>query len=103
MKIAKIVLAGAVALAFISSAGLAQQATTGTTTGTGMITKINRISGTVAIRQTPDGTVGASKGAPETEFAVKGVSLDDLHVGERVKYSVTEAGGTKTVTKIDKQ
>ena len=99
MKIAKIVLAGAAALTFISSAALAQQATT----GTGMITKINRISGTVAIRQTPDGTVGASKGAPETEFAVKGVSLDDLHVGERVKYSVTEAGGTKTVTKIDKQ
>ena len=99
MKISKIVLAGAAALTFISSAGLAQQATT----GTGMITKIDRISGTVAIRQIPDGTVGASKGAPETEFAVKGVSLDALHVGERVKYSVTEAGGTKTVTKIDKQ
>ncbi len=99
MKIAKIVLAGAAALTFISSAGLAQQATT----GTGMITKIDRISGTVAIRQTPDGTVGASKGAPETEFKVKGVSLDDWHVGERVKYSVTEAGGSKTVTKIDKQ
>ncbi len=43
MTIAKILSAGAVALTFISSAALAQQAVTGTITG------INRLNGTIAI------------------------------------------------------
>lgn len=99
MKIAKIVLASAAALTFVGSASFAQQATT----GTGMLTKIDRLSGTVVIRQIQGGTVGANAAGADTEFKVKGVSLDALHVGERVKYSVTEAGGTKTITKLDKQ
>lgn len=45
MRLARIILAGSV-LAALGSAALAQQALTGT------VTTINRISGTIAIRQT---------------------------------------------------
>ena len=99
MKIAKIVLASAAALTFIGSASLAQQATT----GTGMITKIDRISGIVAIRQTQSGTVGANTGGTAAEFKVQGVSLDAWHAGDSVRFTATETGGIKTITKIEKQ
>ena len=99
MKIAKIVLASCAALILTGSASLAQQATT----GAGMVTIVDRISGTVAIRPTQSGTVGANASGAATEFKLKGVSLDDLHAGDMVKYSATETDGTKTITKIDKQ
>jgi Cu/Ag efflux protein CusF len=98
MKIAKIVAAGTAALAIISSAALAQQARTGT------ITEINRIDGSIAIRQTQSGTVGANTGGAAEEFKVQGgLSLDALHAGDKVTFSATEAGGTRTITKLQKQ
>jgi Cu/Ag efflux protein CusF len=101
MKIAKIALASCAVLTLTGSPSLAQQATT----GTGMITIIDRINGTIAIRPTQDGTVGAntSGAAPAIEFRVKGASLEDVHAGDRVKYSVTESDGTRTITKLEKQ
>ena len=99
MKIAKIVLASCAALTLAGSAAFAQQATT----GTGMVTVIDRLNDTVAIRPTQDGTVGANTGAAAIEFKVKGASLENVHAGDRVKYSVTETDGTKTITKIEKQ
>jgi Cu/Ag efflux protein CusF len=99
MKLVKIALASCAALTLISSASLAQQATT----GTGMVTIIDRINGTIAIRETQSGTVGANTGAAATEFRLKGVSLEDLHAGDRVTFSATETNGTKTITKIEKQ
>lgn len=99
MRIAKIGLAGFAGLAFISAAALAQQVTT----GTGTLTFIDRIHGTVAIKQTESGTVGASSGGAATEFKVKGVSLDAVHAGDKVTFSATEAGGIRTITKIEKQ
>ena len=98
MKTAKIILAGAAALAIVGSAALAQQALTGTVTG------INRINGMVAIRQTQSGTVGANSGGAAEEFKVQdGLSLDAVHAGDKVTYSATEAGGIKTITKLQKQ
>jgi Cu/Ag efflux protein CusF len=98
MKIAKIMLAGTAALTIISSAALAQQALTGT------ITKIDRINGTVAIQQTQSGTVGANIGSAAEEFKAQGgLSLDTLHAGDKVTFSVTETGGTKAITKLQKQ
>ena len=98
MNKAKIVLAGFAALIVVSSAALAQQASTGT------VTKIDRITGTVAIRQTQSGTVGASSGsAAEESFKVQGALPETLHAGDRVTYSATETGGTKTITKLEKQ
>jgi len=99
MKIAKIVLASCAVLTLAGSASLAQQATT----GTGMVTIVDRISGTVAIRPTQSGTVGANTGGAATMFKLKGPSLDDVHAGDNVKYSATETDGTKTITKIEKQ
>ena len=99
MKIAKIVLVSSAALAVFSSVTLAQQATT----GTGTVTTIDRIHGTIAIRETQSGTVGANSGGATNEFKLQGSSLEALHAGDRVKFSATESGGTKTITKIEKQ
>jgi Cu/Ag efflux protein CusF len=98
MRIAKIILAGAAALTIISSAALAQQALTGT------VTKVDRINGTVAIQETKSGAVGANTGGAAEEFKPPaGLSLDTLHAGDKVTYSVTETGGTKTITKLQVQ
>lgn len=95
MKIASIVLAGTAVLA---TAALAEQALTG------MITKIDRINGTIAIQREDGGTVGASAGGGAEEFKAQDrASLDTVHAGDKVTYSITEAGGIKTVTKIQKQ
>ena len=96
MRLAKMVLAGSM-LTVISSVTLAQQALTGT------VTTIDRISGTIAIQQTQSGTVGANTGGATEQYKVQGVSLDTLHAGDKVVVSVSETGGTKTVTKIEKQ
>jgi Cu/Ag efflux protein CusF len=98
MKIAKIILAGTAVLTLIGSAALAQQALTGT------VTAIDRINRTVAIRQTQSGTVGANTGGAAEEFkAQDGLSLDDLHAGDRVGFSASETGGVKTITKFQPQ
>jgi Cu/Ag efflux protein CusF len=98
MKITGIMLAGAATLAILGSAALAQQARTG------MVTKIDRIHGVVAIQPTQSGTVGANAGAAAEEFKVQnGLSLDNLHAGDKVTFSATETGGSKTITKLQKQ
>jgi hypothetical protein len=98
MKIAKAVLVGASALLAVGSTALAQQ------THTGTITQLNRLNNTVAIRQTQNGTVGANTGGAAEEFKVgSGVSLETLHAGDIVNYSVNESGGTKTITKLDRR
>jgi Cu/Ag efflux protein CusF len=97
MKIATIVMAGVAALLAVDSAALAQQTLTGT------ITKIDRISGTVAIQQTQSGTVGANTGGA-TEFKVQdGGMLNAVHAGDKVSFSVTGTDSAKTVTKLEKQ
>jgi hypothetical protein len=97
MTITKIILTGAAAVTIISSAAWAQQSLTGT------VTKIDRINGTIAIQQEQSGTVGASIGSAGEEFkAQRGVSLDDVHAGDKVTVSTAETGGSKTVTKIEK-
>jgi Cu/Ag efflux protein CusF len=98
MKIATILSAGIAALTITGSAALAQQAMTGTITG------INRLNDTIAIQQTQSGTVGANVGSAGEEFKVqKGLSLEDLHAGDKVSFSVSETGGSKTVTKLQRQ
>lgn len=99
MKIAEIVSAGTAALALISSAALAQQAPA----PSGLITEVNRLNGTIAIRQIQNGTVGANNPGVTERFKVQGFSLDDFHAGDRVTYSATDAGGTRTITKLEKQ
>ena len=96
MKLAKLVLAGAM-LTFIPSVTWAQQALTGT------VITIDRISGTIVIRQAQSGTVGASAGgATEQQYKAPDGSLDKLHAGDKVTFSVSESGGNKTITNIEK-
>jgi hypothetical protein len=90
MKIAKIVLASSAALAVFSSVTLAQQAMT----GTGTITTIDRISGTIAIRQTQSGTVGANAVNVANEFKLQGGSLDAWHAGDKVTFSAAALRAT---------
>ncbi len=96
MKIVKILSTGIAALTITGSAALAQQAMTGTITG------INRLNDTIAIKQTQSGTVGANVGAEEFKVQ-KGQSLEDLHAGDRVTFSTTETGGSRTITKLQRQ
>ena len=97
MKIAKIMIAGTAALIAVHSAALAQEMLTGT------VTKIDRISSTLTVQQTQSGTVGAGNGAMAEEFKVQdGAMLNDVHAGDRVSFSVTGTGDSKTITNLDK-
>jgi Cu/Ag efflux protein CusF len=70
---------------------------------TGQVTQVNRLNNTIAIRPIQNGTVGANAMASE-QFKVKdGVSLEDLHAGNHITYSVSDSGGTKTITKFKVQ
>jgi Cu/Ag efflux protein CusF len=98
MRIAKIVLASATAITICMSAALAQQ------TLAGMVTKVDRINGTIAVQQTQSGTVGANTGAAAEEFKVQdGSLLNALHAGDKVTFSAAENAGVKTITKLQKQ
>lgn len=97
MRLARTVLAGSM-LAVVSSVTLAQQAPL-----TGTVTTINRISGTITIQQTQSGTVGANTGGTSEQFKVQGSLLNTVHAGDKVTFSVSETGGTKTITKLEKQ
>jgi hypothetical protein len=107
MKMAKIMLAGLAAVTFASAAS-AQQAMTGT------VTRIDRLDGVIAIQlqktPTQSGTVGANSGSAKTDgpaeelkTKIQGNLLNVLHAGDRVKFSLTEAGGTKTITNVERQ
>jgi hypothetical protein len=100
MTIARIILAGAATL-IMGSAALAEQ---------GIVTKIDRLSRTIAIQPTAPlqtGTVGANAGGvtgPAQDFKTQdGVSLDEVHAGDRVNYSITQNGAAKTITKLERQ
>jgi len=106
MNIARIMLAGTTAVVTIAlamgSAALAQQSQTG------MVTTVDRIHRTLTIQPVQSGTVGANSGGANVGGAAQsfkvadGLSLDDLHAGDKVTYATTETGGTTIVTKFDK-
>jgi len=96
MRLSKMILAGSM-LTVVSSVTLAQQALTGT------VTTVDRISGTIIIQQTQSGTVGASSGGTTERFKVQAGMLNTLHAGDSVTYSVSETGGTKTITNLERR
>lgn len=102
MKTAKMTLAGLAVLTALSSASWAQQGLTGT------VTRIDRLDGTVSIQlqkpQNQGGTVGANTSAPEElKTKVQGNLLSTLHAGDRVKFSITDTGGSKTITNLERE
>ncbi|MFG3591695.1 copper-binding protein [Bradyrhizobium sp. RDI18] len=97
MKIAGMIMAAAAALSIAGTSALAQQPRTG------MVTRIDRISGTITIKDMPEGTTGANTSAAAEEFKIQdGARLNALHAGDRVTFAVNDTPGTKTITKIDK-
>jgi Cu/Ag efflux protein CusF len=97
MKIAGMIMVATAALSIVGTSALAQQMRTG------MVTKIDRISGTISIKDMPDGTTGANDGAATEDFKVQdGARLNALHAGDRVTFALSDAAGTKTITKIDR-
>ena len=101
MKSATYVLAGTAGVAMLVSLAFAQDQTGKDQTG--QVTQVNRLNNTIAVRPIQDGTVGANAMASE-QFKVKdGVSLEDLHAGNRITYSVSDSGGIKTITKFKVQ
>jgi hypothetical protein len=103
MKTANKVLAGATVLAISTSALLAQQQQQG---GAGVITGINRLTLTVSIEPLQSGTVGstAAVAGPAEEFKAKDAAmLEAVHAGDRVTYSLSGNGGTKTLAKLERE
>ena len=97
MKIAGMIMVVTAALSIVGTSALAQQMRTG------MVTKIDRISGTISIKDMPDGTTGANDGAATEDFKVQdGARLNALHAGDRVTFALSDMAGTKTITKIDR-
>lgn len=98
MRITRIILASAGAIALISSGALAQQALTGS------ITKIDEANGKITIQQTQSGTVGANTAGATDEFKVQdGLLFNAEQAGEKVIFTATEINGVKTITKLQKQ
>lgn len=99
MGTTKFILAGAAVVAMVASSAFAEDMT-------GMITRIDRLNGTISIQQTQTGTVGANKGSAGAlqEYKAKDAAmLDAVHAGDRVSYTATETNGTGTLTKLQKQ
>ncbi len=72
-------------------------------TATGVLTKVDRINGTVAIRKIESGTVGANAAEP-VEYKVQDrAALEAVHAGDRVTYSASESGGARTISKLQRQ
>lgn len=98
MKKASIFVAGAAVLVLMSVPVSAQQDLIG------IVTKIDRTRGTVAIQPEQSGTVGSSSGGTAAEFKTQDRSwLDAVHAGDKVSYSMSETGGVNTITKLQKQ
>ena len=88
---------------------------------TGRVTVVDRLNGTVVIEPTTDGAknvnpdVAAAKAAAEKAAAQKAAAeeaaaqrlkikrelINGVHAGDRVKFSVSETDGAKTITKIE--
>jgi Cu/Ag efflux protein CusF len=100
MTIAKTILAGAAAIAIISSGALAQQNQT-----TGKIIKIDKASGNITLEHKQGGTVGAAaeKDLVDTYKMGEGLPLGTLKVGDPVVFTEARIGEVWTVTKIQKQ
>lgn len=97
MRTARLLFAAA-AIALVMPAAFAEDGMTGT------VTRINRLNGTIAIRQVQAGTVGANAAGTAQEYKAKEAAmLDSVHAGDRVTFSTSETGGVRTLTKLQKQ
>ncbi|MDB5584385.1 MAG: hypothetical protein JWR80_9561 [Bradyrhizobium sp.] len=98
MSIAETTLVGAIALILGISGAFAQQ------TLTGSIAKVDEANGKITIQQTQSGTIGAGTGSAVEDFKVQdGLMFNAVQAGDKVIVTVTDDGGVKTITKLQKQ
>ena len=98
MKSTKVIFAGVALALLVCSGAIAQQSMTGT------ISKVDEAAGKIAIQQTQAGTTGASTGGTAEEFKVQdGLLFNAVKPGDKVAVTVTDVGGVKTVTKLEKR
>ncbi|MBR0795921.1 copper-binding protein [Bradyrhizobium jicamae] len=95
MRAAKIVLTGLAAASLVTSAALAEQSMSG------MVTKIDRLAGTITIQPIQAGTVGAAGGSAQEYKVPKGQSLEEVHAGDKVTFTTSDSG--KAIDKLEKQ
>jgi Cu/Ag efflux protein CusF len=94
MGTARLFFASAAAIGMLASAAFAEDNITG------VITKIDRLNGTIAIQLTQSGTVGTGGGGAAREFKTKDAGmLESVHAGDRVSFSTAE---NNTITKLEK-
>jgi Cu/Ag efflux protein CusF len=99
MKKSMFFFAAAATLIVISSAAFAQQAMT-----SGLVTKVDKLQGTIRIQYTEPGTVGGSSTDTSEDFKVSdGLLFNALQPGDKVQFSVEQANGVKTITKLEKR
>ena len=99
MGTARFILASAAAITMLASSAFADDMT-------GMVTSINRLNNTISIQEMQKGTVGGSAGgagALQQYKAKDAAMLDAVHAGDRVTYAATDADGSSTLTKLQKQ
>ena len=96
MGTAKFIFAGAAAIGILASSAFADDMT-------GMVTRIDRLNNTISIQQVQKGTVGGGAGALQEYKAKDAAMLDTVHAGDRVSFTATNADGTGTLTKLQKQ
>jgi Cu/Ag efflux protein CusF len=98
MKKSKVFPTTFVALAFLGSVAIAQQATNG------IVTKVDEPNGTVRIQYGQPGTVGGPSSDISEDFKVKdGLLFNALQIGDRVQFSAEQVDGAKSITKLEKQ
>jgi Cu/Ag efflux protein CusF len=97
MKFARTILATAAIGAILGSGALAQQAVTGS------VAQVDEAHGKITIQPTQSGTVGAAANAGEDYAVQDGLMFNALQPGDKVVVTVTDVGGVKTITKIEKQ
>jgi Cu/Ag efflux protein CusF len=99
MKKSTAFIAAAAALAVLSSAAFAQQAMT-----SGVVTKVDEPHGTIRIQYGQPGTVGGASADTSEDFKVQdGLLFNALQPGDKVQFSVGQANGVKTITKLEKR
>lgn len=96
MRTAKLILLSAAAAGALTSPVLAEDMS-------GLVTKVDRLNGTIAIQQIQGGTVGAAGGATR-EFKVQDAgTLEKLHAGDKVNFTTVDSKGAPTVVNLKKQ
>jgi Cu/Ag efflux protein CusF len=77
----------------------AQEARRGTVVG------LDELTGSIAILQTPDGTVGAASPARSSDkFAVQdGLLFNALREGDKVMFISQKINGVNTITRLQKE